>query len=47
MLSAIGVELSCMTRIGVIDQGRAKIVSEILAEAGLNLPVEVKTAWYF
>ena len=41
------VGLSCMTRIGVINQCRAKIVSEILAEAGLNLPVEVKTAWYF
>jgi hypothetical protein len=36
-----------MTKIGVIDQAKAQIVSEILAQAGINLPVEVKTDWYF
>jgi hypothetical protein len=41
------VELSGMTKIGVIDQAKAQIVSEILAQAGINLPVEVKTDWYF
>jgi hypothetical protein len=36
-----------MTRIGVIDSVKAQIVGEILGKAGINLPVEVKTDWYF
>lgn len=36
-----------MTRIGVIDPEKAHIVSEVLGKADINLPVEVKTDWYF
>lgn len=41
------VRLSVMTRIGVINESKAEIVRKILAETGVNLPVVVKTSWYF
>lgn len=41
------VNLSSMTRIGVIDNSKADVVREILAATGVDLPVEVKTDWYF
>lgn len=41
------VSLSRFTRIGVMDENRATDVRAILAAAGVNLPVEVKTDWYF
>ena len=42
------VHLSAMTRIGVINESKAEIVRNILIETGINnLPVVVKTAWYF
>ena len=41
------VELQCMTRIGVIDPAKAQIVAEVLEEADIHLPVEVKSDWYF
>ena len=41
------VHLSAMTRIGVINESKAEIVRNILAETGVNLQVVVKTNWYF
>ncbi|MFI3184743.1 MAG: DUF4433 domain-containing protein [Methylococcaceae bacterium] len=41
------VALSTITRIGVINQAKAESVCEILVASGVNLPVEVKTDWYF
>jgi hypothetical protein len=41
------VPLERFLRIGVMDQNRAADVRAILATAGVNLPVEVKTDWYF
>lgn len=41
------VPLECFVRIGVIDGNRAAEVRAILAASGVNLPVEVKTDWYF
>lgn len=41
------VPLGRFVRIGVIDGNRAANVRAILAAAGVNLPVEVKTDWYF
>jgi hypothetical protein len=41
------VHLSAMTCIGIINESKAEIVRNILAETGVNLPVVVKTNWYF
>ena len=41
------VPLARFVRIGVMDQNRAADVRAILAAAGVSLPVEVKTDWYF
>lgn len=41
------VPLERFVRIGVIDENRAAEVRTILAASGVNLPVEVKTDWYF
>ncbi|MCQ8104205.1 DUF4433 domain-containing protein [Methylomonas sp. SURF-2] len=41
------VDLPSMTRIGVINRSKAELVREILVETGIDLPVEVKTDWYF
>ena len=41
------VPLDRFLKIGVIDGDRAVEVRTILAAAGVNLPVEVKTDWYF
>lgn len=41
------VPLERFIRIGVVDQTRATNVRAILTTAGVNLPVEVKTDWYF
>ena len=41
------VHLSVMTCIGVINESKAEIVRKILTETGINLPVAVKTNWYF
>lgn len=41
------VPLEQFIRIGVIDDQRAKEVSAILAQHGLELPIEVKHEWYF
>lgn len=41
------VALERFTRIGVIDESRAAEVRVILKQAGVNLPVVVKTEWYF
>ncbi len=39
--------VSYMTRIGVIDDTKAQIVSSILAGNGVELSVEVMKDWYF
>jgi hypothetical protein len=41
------VKLTRFTRIGVINDERANEVRAILAKAGVNLLVEVKSDWYF
>lgn len=41
------VPLARFVRIGVMDDNRAANVRAILAAAGVSLPVEVKTDWYF
>lgn len=41
------INLSAMTRIGVINHDKAQMVREILVQTGIDLPVEVKTNWYF
>jgi hypothetical protein len=41
------VALARFVRIGVMDGNRAANVRAILDAAGVNLPVEVKTDWYF
>lgn len=41
------VPLDRIVRIGVMDANRAAEVGIILAKAGLDLAVEVKTDWYF
>lgn len=41
------VPLACMLRIGVIDVQRQEEARAIVATAGLKLPVDVKTDWYF
>lgn len=41
------VPLARFVRIGVMDENRAANVRAILAAAGVDLPVEVKTDWYF
>lgn len=41
------VELSCMTRIGVMDRAIAEIVHGILDVAGIELAIDVKPDWYF
>lgn len=42
-----GVELKCMTRIGVISEEKAEIVRAILQQNGVELTVDVITDWYF
>lgn len=41
------VPLIKFTRLGVINESRADEVRVILKQAGVNLPVVVKTEWYF
>lgn len=41
------VPLSCMTRLGVIDDRRQKLVQGLLAGAGVPLRVDVMPSWYF
>lgn len=41
------VDLSAMTCIGVVNESKAEIVRTILAETSADLPVVVKTGWYF
>jgi hypothetical protein len=41
------VPLERFVRLGVIDEHRAEEVRAILAQAGVDLPVEVKHDWYF
>ena len=41
------VPLTRFVRLGVIDEQRANEVRAILAQAGVDLPVEVKYDWYF
>jgi ssDNA thymidine ADP-ribosyltransferase, DarT len=41
------VPLQSFSRIGVIDAQRRDEVLAILLAAGVNLPVEIKTDWYF
>ena len=41
------VHLSMMTCIGVIDDSKAEIVRNILAQTSVSLPVKVKSDWYF
>jgi hypothetical protein len=41
------VSVDRFLRIGVLDEERAAEVRAILAAGGVNLPVEVKTDWYF
>jgi len=41
------VSLDCIIRIGVANEGRAIEVRDILDQAGVSLPVEVKSDWYF
>ena len=41
------VNLSAITKIGVANNTKLEIVSKILENSSLTLPVEVKTDWYF
>lgn len=41
------VPLNKLTKIGVIDETKATEVRHILNQAGVDLPVEVKSDWYF
>ena len=41
------VPLTRFVRLGVLDEQRANEVRAILAQAGVDLPVEVKHDWYF
>lgn len=41
------VGLALMTRIGVINEAKAKVVREYLEATGIDLRVEVKPEWYF
>lgn len=41
------VPVTWFTRIGVADEAKAQQVRALVAAHGLNLPVEVKTDWYF
>ena len=41
------VPLAQIVRIGVADETRAQAARDILGAAGVTLPVEVKTDWYF
>lgn len=41
------VPLELITMIGAYDDAKAQAVREILEEAGIELPVEVKPDWYF
>jgi len=41
------VQLNLMNCVGVYNPEKASEVQEIFNDAGLNIPVEVKTAWYY
>ncbi len=41
------VPIAWFSRIGVIDETKAQQVRALVAQYGLNLPVEVVTDWYF
>jgi ssDNA thymidine ADP-ribosyltransferase, DarT len=41
------VSLSAITKIGVVNNSKLEIVSKIMENSSLNLPVEVKANWYF
>ncbi len=41
------VPLARFTRIGVVDVAKQREVASVLQRGGVNLPVEVKPAWYF
>jgi len=39
--------VGCMTRLGVANEEKRREVRELVEQAGVALPVEVMTAWYF
>jgi hypothetical protein len=41
------VQLGCFTRLGVVDETKANEVRAVLAQHGVNLPVQVMRDWYF
>jgi len=42
-----GVPLDLMNSVGVYCEAKAAEVREILDESGIDMPVEVKNAWYY